>query len=183
MPENLNLHQDRIDDAFRKHYPDLIPHKLSDCVKVNQTNGLVKCRFLYDETTWQIEYGSYQPRQIHSLKCVVDDIIEYAYKYINRNALDKLYAQRTFCDDVIIIKQGQITDSFYANIALFDGFEWYTPDRPLLPGVKRKLLLKNGTIKERSISVDDLKSFEKVSLINAMLNLNQVVIPVSKILV
>ncbi|HON17298.1 MAG TPA: chorismate-binding protein, partial [Spirochaetota bacterium] len=68
-----------------------------------------------------------------------------------------------------------------ANIAFYDGEKWLTPTKPLLYGTKREYLLEEGKIVEEEISTRDIKFFYKVSLINAMLDLEEIAIPVLNI--
>ena len=79
------------------------------------------------------------------------------------------------------MKNNLVTDSYYANLAFYDGSNWLTPKSYLLPGVKRQYLLEMGLISEIEISLVDIQSFQKISLINAMLNLGEIEIPVSSI--
>jgi len=75
-----------------------------------------------------------------------------------------------------------VTDSYYANIALFDGNNWYTPSRPLLEGTKRMKYLENGKLKRKDITVEDLKNFTKISLFNAMIPLGKIEISTKNII-
>ena len=39
-------------------------------------------------------------------------------------------------DEILITRNGLLTDTSIANIALFNGKEWHTPKHPLLKGVQ-----------------------------------------------
>ena len=56
------------------------------------------------------------------------------------------------CDDILIIRNGLITDMSYANVAFFDGTQWLTPRIPLLAGTCRERLLETGPIREADIA-------------------------------
>lgn len=129
-----------------------------------------KCRVTYGPKILNIEWERYLPRPIESLRLVWDDTIDYGYKYKNRDNLNQLHTQRGECDDVLIVKNGLITDTSYANVALFDGSAWYTPEVPLLPGTQRAFLLDEGVLIPREIKVDDLSQYHSVKLFNAMLD-------------
>jgi len=73
---------------------------------------------------------------IRTLK-VVPTIIEYPYKYANRNAFDTLLQSHPDFDEIIIEKDGFITDTTIANLAFYNGTYWLTPEKPLLPGTMR----------------------------------------------
>ena len=73
-------------------------------------------------------------------------------------------------EKIVIVKQGFITDTSYANIVFFDGHKWFTPVSPLLKGTKRTFLLDKKIIEETEIRIDDLEKFKKARLINAMID-------------
>jgi 4-amino-4-deoxychorismate lyase len=53
---------------------------------------------------------------------------------------------------------------------------------PLLNGTKRQLLLSNGIINEAQISVDSINDYDRVWLINALLDIeDKISIPVNQI--
>jgi 4-amino-4-deoxychorismate lyase len=79
--------------------------------------------------------------------------------------------RRGDCDDILIVKDGYITDTSFSNIVFFDGEKWVTPARPLLRGTMRESLLKRNLIGEENITVDDLNKIKEARLINAMLPL------------
>ena len=88
-------------------------------------------------------------------------------------------AQRGDADEVVIVKNGLLTDTSYSNIALFDGQRWVTPRHPLLQGTMRQSLLDTGQLVERDIRDDEGGRYEKVSLINAMMPLGRCVCEVT----
>lgn len=70
----------------------------------------------------------------------------------------------------LIVRRGLLTDTSIANIALFDGKDWFTPKLPLLRGTCRTALIDNGIIKEKDIRPEELSSYSFVRLFNAMIN-------------
>ncbi|MEQ8809522.1 MAG: aminotransferase class IV, partial [Imperialibacter sp.] len=79
-------------------------------------------------------------------------------------------------------RNGLLTDCSYTNVCFWDGSKWHTPSEPLLAGTKRASLLEKGLISERKIVVNDIKYFESVTLINAMLEPGIIVLPVSQLI-
>lgn len=130
--------------------------------------GLYKCRMLYRKEIEQIELVPYQRPQIRNLKKVYCEEIEYSYKYADRKALTSLFQQRGACDDILIIKNGLVTDTYFANILFSDGHAWYTPDQPLLQGVQRQFLLDQGVVQQRQIWERDLLQFTHFKFVNAL---------------
>ncbi|MBN1462235.1 MAG: aminotransferase class IV [Paludibacteraceae bacterium] len=134
------------------------------------TNKVYKCRVLYGKEIEAIDFQPYAIRPVKSLKLVDGGSIDYHLKYENRNALTDLLAQKGEADDILIVKNGCITDTSYANIALFDGKQWFTPDTYLLNGTKRQHLLFKGILQEKQIKVNDLQYYTSIKPINALLN-------------
>lgn len=117
-----------------------------------------------------VSYHPYKKREIHSLKLIFNNEIEYDKKSAQRDSLDALYAQKGEGDDVLIIKNLLVTDTTIANIAFFKDGMWITPKHPLLKGTTRERLLEEKKIIEADIPASELRSFKKVALLNAMID-------------
>lgn len=170
----IDLHQERVNRTFLEFFPQYTPIKLSDIVQNIPAKGKCKCRVEYSFRLHSIEFIFYQTPSIHSLQIVQSDSIEYEYKSTKREELDRVFEQRGLADDIIIVKNGRVTDSYFANLVFFDGKKWWTPDRPLLQGIKRQSLINLGLLKTKRILKKDLSTFQKVSLINSMLDIGEV---------
>jgi len=152
-------------------------------VPENCTSGIFKVRVLYGPAIDKIEIEPYIFRKIESLKVVHHESIDYHLKYTDRQILQELFAQRGDCDDIIIIKSGCVGDSYTANLLFFDGMNWFTSTTPLLGGTKRQFLLDRGIISEKEIREEDIRSYQKVGLVNALIDFEEMpVIPVDQIL-
>ncbi len=130
--------------------------------------GLVKCRILYDLDVRKVQFSFYKPQKIESLK-LVNASINYAYKSTDRTELEQLKNSASPADEVLIVNKGMISDTSFSNIIFRKNGDWFTPDSPLLAGVRREYLLNEGVIEELPISPDDLVDFDAFMLINAML--------------
>ena len=76
-------------------------------------------------------------------------------------------------DDFLLIKNGLVTDTSYANIVFKNSNgDWYTPASYLLPGTKRASLIKKRIIREIKMTVHDIKKYSEARLINAMIDIN-----------
>lgn len=128
-----------------------------------------KCRVTYAKEVESIEFLPYKIPSITSLKMVIDDEINYTYKFNDRSHLNELFEKRAGFDDILIVKQGFITDTSYANVLFYNGKEWLTPTYPLLKGTQRASLLDQEIIRVAEIRLEDLHHFIKVRLINAMI--------------
>lgn len=134
-------------------------------------NGVVKCRILYGSRMNEISFAHYTPRQTGSLVLVDGGGIDYSLKYADRTCLERLLSLRRNCDDVLISVNGCITDTSYSNVIFVNDEGMYTPDTFLLNGTKRRRLLQDGIVAERRITVDDLRNYSYLLLINAMLDI------------
>ena len=170
---NLETHQARFEKAQVEYFGISPQIKLSEEIQIPEfaISGLFRCRVTYSKQIDKIEFIQHEYRKITSLKLVEDNDIDYRFKYTDRERLNLLFEKRGNCDDIIIVKNGYITDSFAANLVFFDGNIWWTPDTPLLLGTQRTRLIKEGKISECSITTSNLKKFKQVGLINAMQNL------------
>ncbi len=161
--------------------PGTIPLNEHLQVPLEFTKGLVKCRMVYSDTVHNITFSRYKPAPVRSLKIVHSDTIDYSYKYEDRSGLDILKSKREKCDDILIVKNHKISNTSFTNLVLYDGYRWVTPAAPLLNGTCRQRLLEEQLIIEDDIHINDLERFTHVSLINAMLDPGECVIPVCKI--
>jgi 4-amino-4-deoxychorismate lyase len=139
----------------------------------NCSSGIFKVRVLYGQTIEKIEIEPYIFRTIQSLKVVHHESIDYHLKFTDRQILQELFSQRGDCDDIIIIKNGFVTDSFAGNLLFFDGENWVTPTTPLLRGTKRQFLIDQGIISEKEIREEDIRSYQKIGIINAMIDFEE----------
>lgn len=180
---NLSYHEERMSRTLRAHHGSQPPTGLEEFLNEGQFpgNGLYKCRILYDGDVREVSYSPYVAKNIKTIKVVEDREISYAYKYENRQAIDRLFEQRGDCDDVLIVRDGKITDCSFSNIVFRKGHQWYTPSSPLLEGTMRQYLIDENKIEVREIRLRDLRSFETFKLINAMLQFNSPEIEVSAI--
>jgi len=181
---NLAFHQARFDRTRLKFYPDAPKLDLSELIEVpgECRKGLFRCRVLYAQGIEKIEFLPHRIRDIQSLRLVMDDSIDYPFKYADRAELDALFDLRGNCDDILIVKNDCITDSYYANPIFFDGKKWWASDTPLLPGTQRARLLAEARISVCRITVSDLSKFKKVGLVNALQDMDEMpVVPIGSI--
>lgn len=134
---------------------------------------IFKCRIEYDAHIRKIDFHPYEIKRIRTLKLVEADDLDYTYKFINRSGINKLLEQNNGCDDILMVKDGMITDTSYSNIIVRgDDNIWYTPSSYILRGTKREYLLNHGLIREKIISPAGLKKFRELRLINSMLDID-----------
>lgn len=179
----LNYHQARVDRVFKEVYNNNQSLRLKEILPELLTEGVTyKIRILYNVRDHQVEVVPYLRKPIANLQLIIADHIDYDYKYADRKGLEKLFNQRRNADDVLIVKDDRLTDTSYANIALFKNNHWHTPAKPLLNGVRRAKLIEDGKIKPAVIRLGELHQFEQLSLFNAMIGLGEVVVAMDQIL-
>lgn len=165
---NIELHQQRI-DLTSKVFSINSKIELKDISIPNFNDDLVrKCRIIYSKDDFSVSFSEYKQRKIENLKVVFDDTIDYSYKFENRDRLNSLFEDRGGCSDIIIVKNGCLTDTSFSNIVLFDGYIYFTPSSFLLNGTMRQKLLRDKIIFEKEIKLEDIHSFKKLYLINAL---------------
>ena len=182
--QNLEYHQMRMNRSMDELFPKREKINLATVISIpeNFASGIFKVRVLYGNSLQKIEIEPYTFRTIQSLKVVHHESVDYHLKYTDRQILQELFAQRENYDDIIIVKNGLVTDSFAANLLFFDGETWVTPNSPLLKGTKRQLLIDQGFVFEKKIRLEDIRSYQKIGLINAMIDLEEMpVIAVEKV--
>ncbi|GIL23528.1 MAG: hypothetical protein BroJett042_20410 [Bacteroidota bacterium] len=179
---NLPLHQARITRSAQALFKQPLGWTLdSILIQANiPKNGLYKVRLVYDQVQAQVEFIPYQVKAVTTLKLVEADF-DYAHKYENREALNKVFNSREGCDDVIIVQNGFVTDASYANLIFKKNNEWFTPDVCLLEGTMRTHLLKEQKISEAIIRVNNLHQYESCKLINALVGMDGPEIPIAAI--
>ena len=137
-----------------------------------RTVDIVKCRIVYGRQIVSIDFEPYKVRSIKSLSLAAHNTIDYKYKYHNRDVINKLRALHSDSDDILIIRNSQVTDTSFTNVVFKDhAGKFYTPKSTLLAGTKREQLLNAGVIHEKEIRVSDIKSYVGVYLINAMIDI------------
>ena len=175
VPQHLGWHQRRVDATLLQFYPDALQGDvvfplfdiLSSCPFF--TDGIVRCRIVYDINTISVEFFPYQPRTITSLKLIeAPSDFDYRYKYADRKILEELFAQRGEADDVLITRDGWITDTSIANIAFRKDDRWYTPSIPLLAGTTWKRLIATGILIPRPIHQSYVHHYDAFQIFNAM---------------
>lgn len=172
IPQHLEWHQRRVDDTLRHFFP---AHRhsriLVKCIElpVAYQKGIVRCRIVYDAHLVTIRYFHYTIRNIRSLKLMeIPEGMDYMYKYADRKMIEDLYNLRGDADDILMTRDGWITDTSIANIAFSKNGRWYTPSIPLLAGTTWKRLVKSGKLMTRPIHSTHLSGFDNFKIFNAM---------------
>ncbi|MCU0376893.1 MAG: aminotransferase class IV [Bacteroidales bacterium] len=178
VPQNAGYHLRRVARSVTDHYSSTVAYRVAeDFLKLIQyiekeyaSDSITtrKLRVIYGSGIEEWTADEYVTKKISTLKFVHDDSITYRYKYADRSSIEKLFSQRGDCDDIIICRNGLVTDSSYSNIIVSDATGFYTPSSSLLEGCMRQQLLDEKRITVKQISVNDLNNYRYIYLVNAL---------------
>jgi 4-amino-4-deoxychorismate lyase len=167
--QNSYYHNKRLNRTIKENFSLCPNYDIRDYIALEpfHERGIFRCKLLYDTEIREITITPYKRRKYNSFYCIASDMT-YRYKSTDRSAIETLFAQKGSCDDIIILKDGLLTDTSIANIALFDGLHWYTPRTPLLEGTLRASLLAEKKIKTKDLDRKSLQKCTKFAIMNAM---------------
>lgn len=173
----LPWHQERFDRSRQMLFGSKKPIDLAAVLhsSLPEGKGRFRCRMEYKEDIVSISFTTYHPSTIKSLSLAEDNEIEYPFKFTARQHLEELKA-RAGTDEIIILKNGLVTDASIANLIFWKEGKAYTPDTPLLPGTRRQMLIDQGSLQSLRIRKEDILQFEGISLINALRPLDRAAI-------
>ena len=110
--------------------------------------------------------------EIETFELVENNDFSYDFKFADRTEFENM-KKKARAQEIIIVKNGQVTDTSFSNLLFLKNQTWYTPKSFLLNGVQRQNLLKQGKIKETEITLENLNEFSHFQLINSMNEFNQ----------
>lgn len=177
IPQRLAYHQRRAELSCASILPPL------EEVIPSLPPGEWRIHIPYHSGGWireGIRTDLYQPRKIRSLK-IVETSLEYSLKREDRSCFEAIKKQHPEADELILTREGRITDTTFSNLVFGAPGHWITPDTYLLRGTRREALLRNGEITAAPLRTQDLPSFPYASLINAMLPPGRVMLPINAI--
>lgn len=140
-------------------------------IQKKQLHTYQRCRILYNKYgVERIEIVETLRRNIKTVQLIAAETLDYTFKYADRTGFDTL-SKNIKADEMLIVKEGFLTDTTYANIVLLEKNKWITPSKPLLKGTKRAKLLAKQKIYEADVTPQDLYRFREMRLINATTDL------------
>jgi 4-amino-4-deoxychorismate lyase len=180
----IEMHNERF-NRTRYHFYGLKPYlQLELFLKIpdHLQDKTVKCRVVYGPEIISAEYDLYTIKPVRSLQLVCADSLDYSFKFSDRTKLASLYDLRGQSDDILIVKNGFITDTSCANIVFRKDNLWYSPEKPLLLGTRLEFYIRKGDVIPYPVRPRDLPVFSEARIINAMVSIeNSTVIPVENI--
>ncbi|WP_292656146.1 aminotransferase class IV [Nitratifractor sp.] len=172
-PLHLEYHNRRFNHSRRKLFGATEDLDLADFLTDIPPAGLWRCRVLYTLYMERVEYLPYTLRLPHRF-ALAEFERDYAYKYADRSVFERLKREHPEAEELLLYRQGLLTDTTIANIALRRDNVWYTPARPLLEGTTRQRLLEEGRLQLAEIPCDALDAFDELALMNAMIGFRNI---------
>lgn len=166
-PQNIEYHQNRMNKTRAMLFGSFDSLSLELDNMTLESSGYQRCRVVYSDKIESISVEPYHKNMIKKLKIIHSDI-DYSYKLVDRRALDELFLMRDKSDDILIVRDGMVTDTSIANVAFFDGARWITPKSPLLKGTFRARLLDECFLSESDIFEQNIGSYAKFAIMNAL---------------
>jgi para-aminobenzoate synthetase/4-amino-4-deoxychorismate lyase len=93
------------------------------------------------------------------------------HKTSRRAPYERRRAERPDVDDVLLVNvRGEVTESTIANVAVNLAGAWVTPpvDAGLLPGTYRTVLLREGRLRERPVTMDEFRGAAEIALLSSV---------------
>ncbi|MGM9760131.1 MAG: aminotransferase class IV family protein [Parabacteroides sp.] len=177
----LSYHNERLNRTRQDFWGVTDTLHLEEVIEAAPYKERTKCRIEYETEIIRIDYTPYRIRPVHSLRLIHDDRAAYAYKSCDRHCLTEAFSRREEADDVLIVREGLLTDTSICNIALWNGESWLTPKTPLLAGTHRAALLDTGQIQEMPIRERDLPCYTHIRLFNALIRFGEIELPIEAI--
>ena len=173
--QNIECHNLRFNNSRKELFGLNDFQYLENLLKIpsESSEGIFRCRVVYEKDIQEITFTPYIYKEITALKLVDIGDWDYSHKYADRSFMSRLLTENKGFDEVIMTQRGFITDCTIANLAFWDGSNWFTPSTPLLKGTKRQQLLERQEIKVSEIKIEDLRKYEGVCLINAFRELSR----------
>ncbi len=170
--ENLFFHNQRLNHTIKENFGIDAKIDLSEHVQ-QEDLGLERCKVIYGKSIKEIQFFPLTSRIFQSFK-VLETNIAYNFKNVDREGITSLFSQKGTCDDIIMIKDGLVTDTSIANIAIYDGQKWITPKKPLLKGTFRESMLEKQLLLEKDVKIEDIKNARRFALMNALIGFYEV---------
>jgi para-aminobenzoate synthetase/4-amino-4-deoxychorismate lyase len=125
----------------------------------------------------RIEVGAVPaPRHRDTVRVAIDDghpvdpgDVFLFHKTTERSLYEQARSRHPDSEDVVLVNnRGEVTETTIANIAVRLDGRWWTPplDAGLLAGIGREVALEQELVRERPVTVDELRTADAVALIS-----------------
>lgn len=181
---HISYHNDRCNRTIQDCFGIKTSLNLRSRIQWDSQNApnLLKCRIVYSRDIETLKIEPYIRKKIESCQIVEGPLdLDYTYKATPRPHLDALFQLRHNADEIIIIRNGLVTDAYVYNLIFEKDNTLITPKNPLLKGTMRQYLIDKKAIREESIHVSEIHQFDKIHFINAMNPLGEQAIEINQL--
>ena len=101
------------------------------------------------------------------------------HKTTRRGVYERRAARHPYADDVLMVNERtELTETTVANVALRLDGQWRTPplESGCLPGIGRQWLLEQGQLRERPLTIDDLRAADGIAIVSSLRGWRQAVL-------
>lgn len=136
-----------------------------DLSMIPSDKGVFRCRIEYNKYEQKIFMIPYEPTIITTLQ-PVNINFHYSLKWTERSFLN--HYKKSTEKEPLFIKNGFVTDTLTANIAVKLKGCWFTPSTPLLYGTTRQRLIDEGILVPKTLVYHECLDAEQIVMINAL---------------
>jgi 4-amino-4-deoxychorismate lyase len=169
---NLDYHQERVNETYKLLFNSQPKISLKNILKYGKSGSTFRIKVIYDINGLIdiLEYP-YRKKEIKSIMLIENNMLNYSFKFLNREFFDYLYDNFN-ADEFLITQNGFIKEFTIGNTALYKSGKWSTPSEPLLLGTTLRRYLRENIVKKREIHYKDLRNYSKIALLNSMVGFN-----------
>ncbi|MBK2164186.1 aminodeoxychorismate synthase component I [Francisella tularensis] len=184
---DLELHLERLEDSARQLFFDIdickIRDQLYDYVEklTDDKEYKIRIEYHYDKSII-IEHTQIDTTNQQAIKLIIcPEKINSANKLFQHKTthnstrgfytqMHQKYIQDKNCELIYLNEKDNITETRFHNIIIEKNDKFYTPklEDGVLAGIARKSLIKQGKLQAKSLNLNDLKTADKIYLINSV---------------
>lgn len=171
IPQRLELHQQRMHETMKKFYKNYESIDLNSIIATLNfdSSKIYKLRIDYSNTIEKINLENYIEKTHQTFRLVEIHQNIFEYKFQDRTKLTQYLENPK--EEILFVLNNYITDTTYSNLVFKKNMQWFISKSYLLNGTQRKYLIQKNQVKQKDITVNNLKEFESFKLINSMLDL------------
>ncbi|WP_150467379.1 bifunctional anthranilate synthase component I family protein/class IV aminotransferase [Francisella sp. SYW-9] len=185
---HLDLHLERLESSTRRLFFDIdikyIKNQLEIYSKKLEKNKEYKIRLEYNyDKSFIIEHNHIDTGVTKPIKLIIcpekidskNKLFQYKTTHSSTRGFytqmhDKYIAIETGCELIFLNEKNCITETRFHNIVIEKNKQLYTPklDDGVLDGVARRSMIIEKKLEPKHLTIDDLKSADKIYLINSV---------------
>ncbi|OIN83267.1 aminodeoxychorismate synthase component I [Francisella sp. TX07-6608] len=184
---DLELHLERLEDSARQLFFDINISKIRDQLYnyveqlIEDKEYKIRIEYHYDKSII-IEHTQIDITNQQDIKLIIcPEKINSANKLFQHKTthnstrgfytqMHHKYIQDKNCELIYLNEKDNITETRFHNIVIEKNDKLYTPklEDGVLAGIARKSLIKQGKLQAKSLNLNDLKTADKIYLINSV---------------